>query len=185
MASALCGGLALMLVLSGSLGQWAGPALLLWLSIPVLVLTRRGKRLAVRVVLRFRRPDARQQELLEPVWRAVFDRCGLTADDVDWYTQPGPQPNACAAGRRSVAVTDSALRPFLAGRVSERQMQALLAHELGHHVTRVTRYGLAAAWLAAPGRMAFRLVLEIALALSGARRLGGSAAWQWCCCLSA
>ena len=107
------------------------PALLLWVSIPALLLTRGGERLAVRIALGFRRLDARQQELLEPVWRALFARCELTADDVDWYVQPGRRPNACAAGRRSVAVTEGALRTFLAGGVSERQMQALPATNSG------------------------------------------------------
>jgi len=173
MAPAICGGTLFMLVLTAGLGRWAAPALVLWLSGSALVCTRHGERLAVRAAYRFRRPNAREQQLLEPVWRSALGRCAVAGDRVDWYVQPGRRPNACAAGRRSVAVTEGALRDFLAGRVSERQMQALLAHELGHHATHASRYGLATGWLAAPGRLAFRLVLGIAGTLGGGgRRLG-------------
>lgn len=170
MAPAICGGMLFMLVLTGGLATWAGPAFLLWLSGSTLVCTRRGERLAVRVAYRFRRPSDRERRALEPLWNATLDRCSMPRDRIDWYIQPGRQPNACAAGRRSVAVTEGALRDFLAGRVSQRHMQALLAHELGHHATHASRYGLATGWLAAPGRLAFRVVLGTAVALSGGRR---------------
>lgn len=172
MAPAIAGGSLLMLVLTAGLGNWSGPGLLLWLSGAGLVCTQRGERLAVRAAYRFRRPNARQQQLLEPIWQATLARCELAGDQLDLYVQPGRQPNACAAGRRSVALTEGAIGSFLAARVSERQMQALLAHELGHHATRATRYGLATGWLAAPGRLAFRAVLGLSGVLTGGRRIG-------------
>lgn len=48
----------------------------------------------------------------------------------------------------------------------------MLVHELGHHATRASRVGLATGWLALPGRLAFRLVLALAVLAGGARRLG-------------
>lgn len=175
MSPAVLGGMLLMLVLTAGLRSWAGPALLLWLSGSALVCTRQGERLAVRLAYRFRRPTSQERQLLEPVWNAALGSCAVAGDRLDWYVQPGSHLNACAAGRRSVAVTEGALRGFLAGRVSQRQMQALLAHELGHHATHASRYGLATGWLAAPGRLAFRVVLGIAETLgAGGRRLGAA-----------
>lgn len=176
MTPAIAGGTLLMLVLTAGLGMWAGPALVLWLGGAPLVCTRPGERHAVRAAYRFQRPDLRQRQLLEPAWQGALTRCSLPIEELDLYVQPGRQPNACAAGRRSVAVTEGALGDFLAGRVSERQLQALLCHELGHHATRATRYGLATGWLAAPGRLAFRAVLGVAGTLSGGRRLGAATA---------
>ena len=176
MAPAICGGMLAMLVLTAGLGRWAGPSLLLWLSGSALVCTRRGERLAVRAAYRFRDLSTQERHLLEPVVTAVLDRCSMAGGRIDWYVQPGSHPNACAAGRRSVAITEGALRSFLAGRVSQRQMQAVLAHELGHHATHASRYGLATGWLAAPGRLAFRVVLSIAGTLSGGRRIGSATA---------
>lgn len=81
--------------------------------------TQPGERLAVRLALGFRPLSARQRQLLEPVSVAALQRCGLLPGAVDWYVQPGRQPNACIAGRRTVAVTQGALDNF-PGRTSAR-----------------------------------------------------------------
>ncbi len=169
----LLGGALLVLVLTAALGEWQSPALLLWLSVGVLVSTTPGERLAVRLGLGFRPLSARQQQLLEPVSAAALARCGLRSDVVDWYAQTGRQPNACAAGRRSVAVSEGALEDFLAGRLPADLLAAVLIHELGHHATRAGHYGLAATWFAAPSRLAFRLVMCLTVLTSGGRRPGG------------
>lgn len=61
------------------------------------------------------------------------------------------------------------------GRLTEAQARAILTHELGHHVGRATRYGLAVGWLSAPWNMAIGVVGPF---VRGFRRwvpLGGSA----------
>ena len=121
---------------------------------------------------RFRAPSQAERQLLGPVTMMAMVRCGRPAGTVDWYVQPAPDTNACAAGRRSVAVTDGALRSFVSGRLPVDQLMAMLVHELGHHETRAARYALTTTWLAAPGRAAFRLVLRVSLALCGSRRPG-------------
>ena len=52
----------------------------------------------------------------------------------------------------------------------------MLVHELGHHATQAGRFGLAASWYAGPGRLAFRLILALAVLASGGRR-PGRATW--------
>lgn len=168
----LLGGAVLALVLTAALGRWQGPALLLWLSVGVLVSTPPGERLAVRLALGFRPLSVRQQQLLKPVSATALGRCGLRPDAVDWYLQRGRQPNACIAGRRSVAVTEGALDSFLAARLPADLFAAVLVHELGHHATRAGRLGLAVSWYAAPGRLAFRLVVFLAVLACGGRRPG-------------
>lgn len=173
---AVVGGMAVMLVLTAGLGGWQAPALLAWLSVPVLTSARLGERAAVRLVFRFRRLTQRELGVLEPVLQATLARCGLAPQAVDWRVQPGRQRSACAAGRRTVAVTEGALRDFLAGRLPGDLFAAVLVHELGHHATRASRLGLATGWLALPGRLAFRLVLALAALAGGARRLGPATA---------
>ncbi len=168
----LLGGALLALVLTATLGRWQGPALLFWLCVGGLVSTPPGERLAARLALGFRPLSARQRQLLEPVSAAALARCGLPPGAVDWYVQTGRQPNACIAGRRTVAVTQGALDSFLAARLTADLFAAVLIHELGHHATRAGRYGLAASWYAAPGRLAFRLVVFLAVLSSGGRRPG-------------
>lgn len=168
----LLGGTVLALVLTAALGRWQGPALLLWLGVGGLVSTPPGERLAVRLALGFRPLSAPQRQLLEPVSEAALARCGLVPGAVDWYVQPGRQPNACIVGRRTVAVTQGAVDSFLAARLPADLFAAVLIHELGHHATRAGRYRLAANWYAAPGRLAFRLVVFLAVLACGGRRPG-------------
>lgn len=164
------GGVLLMLVLTAGLRAWQAPVLLLWLSTAAVVGTRAGERLAVRSI-GFRRPSNRQWQVLAPVSAAALARCGVPADQIDWYVRAGSQPNACIVGRRSVAVTDGALQSFLAGRLGHDEFAAVLLHELGHYATSAGGFGLTARWLAAPGRAAFRFAFVVSMALSGYRRV--------------
>ena len=166
------GGVVLSLVLTAALGRLQGPVLLVWLGVGVLVSTPVGERLAVRLALGFRPMSTSQRQLLEPASAAALALCGLPGGAVDWYIQAGPQPNASVAGRRTVAVTEGALESFLAGRLHADLFAAVLVHELGHHATRAGRYGLAASWYAAPGRLACRLVVSLAVLACGGRQPG-------------
>ena len=168
----LLGGVVLSLVLTAALGRWQGLALMVWLSVGVLLSTPVGERLAVRLALGFRPLSTSQRQLLEPVSAAALARCGLPGGAVDWYVQAGGLPNACAAGRRTVAVTQGALDNLLAGRLPADLFAAVLVHELGHHATRAGRYGLAASWYSAPGRVAYRLVVSLAVLACDGRRPG-------------
>jgi STE24 endopeptidase len=72
-----------------------------------------------------------------------------------------------AAGAHSVAVTSRVVEDYRTGRLSEPQVVAVLVHELGHHATGATRPMLIAMWLAAPWRVAARLLTGLGSALSG------------------
>jgi STE24 endopeptidase len=168
---AVVGGALFVLVLTSPLSAWQLPVMLLWLSGAFAFSSRVGERIALRA-LAFRRPSAQQRDVLGPVSSAALERCGFEESQVDWYVRAGSQPNACVAGRRSVAVTEGALSMFVTGGLSRDQFVAILIHELGHHATRATRFGLATRWLAAPGRLAFRGVFVVALVVTGRRRLG-------------
>lgn len=168
---AVAGSVLFMLVLTAALSRWQTPVFLVWLGASGLLSTRPGERLAVRA-RGFRPLSAPQRQALTPVVAATVARCGLSSDQVDWYLHAGAQPNACVAGRRSVAVTEGALKAFVAGRLTHDHLQGLLIHELGHLTQGATSGALAMGWLAAPGRLAFRLVVCLACVLSGRRRLG-------------
>ena len=165
---AICGGIALVLVLTAA---WAPLLFVLWVGCAGLWSTPFGERWAARAALGFRPVPPSRWELIEPVCTAASVRCRLTAGSVGWYVKAGRQPNACAAGRRSVAVTDGAVESFLAGRLPPDLFEAVLVHELGHHATRAGRFVLAAGWLAWPGRLAFRTLLAVSMLLCGRRRI--------------
>jgi len=106
------------------------------LSVGAALLTVQGERLAVRRMCRFQPPSESERQLLGPVAMRAIMACGLRPGKVDWLVQPAPGRNACAPGRRSVAVTDGALRSFVSGRLPADQLMAVLVHEIGHHETR-------------------------------------------------
>ena len=172
MLPAIIGGMLVMLALTAGLRAWGTPTFLLWLAGAAVVSMRWGERLAVRTAYGFRPLSDEECQLLEPVFEAALARCDQPSGELDWYVQPDRQPNAGVAGRHSVAVTDGALESFLAGRLPADLFGAVLTHELGHHATGATRFALAAGWLAAPGRLAFQVVLRLAFLTSAGRRPG-------------
>jgi STE24 endopeptidase len=167
---AMIGSLLLLLVLFGWLGEWEPVALLAWMASGIAVFSRIGERAAVWVGAGFRRPTRAQSALLAPGWSAALARCGLSAGEVDLYVQRSRDPNAFAAGGRSVAVTTGVLAKFSAHRTGDEYLVAILTHELGHHATRATKFALVTMWLALPWRLASRLVIGIGLATIGRRQ---------------
>jgi STE24 endopeptidase len=167
---AMVGSLLLLLVLFGWMAQWEDVVLLGWIASGAAVFSRAGERVAVRVGAGFRRPTRAQAALLASAWATALARCGLAASEVDLYVQRSRDPNAFAAGGRSVAVTTGVLAKFPTHRLGEEYLVAILAHELGHHATRATKFALVIVWLAAPWRLASRLVIGIGLATVGRRQ---------------
>ena len=170
--------LLLLLVLFGWLGQWEGLVLLGWLASGAAVFTRVGERMAVRLGYGFRRPSARQAALLGLTWLAVLARCGTPPEEVELYVQRARGANAYATGGRSVAVTTGVAADFLARRLTNDHLSGLLAHELGHHDSRGTRFALVTVWLAAPWRFVARFVVGVSLALAGRQHAGCSRWWS-------
>lgn len=164
---AVIGSLLLLMVLFGWLGLWEALVLLGWLASGAVVFTPVGERIAAWVSCGFHRPSTAQAVELAPLWETALRQSGTAAGDVDLYVQLSRQANAYAAGGRSVAVTTGVLREYLAHRLTEDQLVAVLVHELGHHVTRATRFALVAVWLAALWRLAARLLIGLTLASCG------------------
>lgn len=166
-APAMIASLLLLTVLFGWLGRWEAAVLLGWLASGALASIPLGERIVVRAGCGFRRPCASEAAALAPLWAAAIRQAGTVATDVDLYVQRCERANAYAAGARSVAVTTGVLRHFEEHRLSEEQVVAVLGHELGHYATRASRWGLVALWLAAPWRLALRLLVRIELTLCG------------------
>lgn len=158
-----------MLVLLGWAGRWEPLAMLIWLVVGFGTLTRPGERVAVRLACRFRRPSSADDALLAPVWREVCLRCGLPAGAVDLYVQHSRGINAYTVGSRSVAVTSRVVASYQAGAITAEMLRGILAHELGHHVTRGTRLTLATLWLAAPWRAFYRTAVAVCARLTGSQ----------------
>lgn len=102
--------------------------------------------------LRLRRPTAVERARFEPLWERVCER----ADVADWryslWIQNSHEVNAMATGGRVVAVTTAALR------LPPARLEAVLAHELGHHLSGHTTISMLKWWYGIPARLVVWLV---------------------------
>ncbi len=144
---------------------WLGASTLIgaaaWLLAGALLSIPALERAAVRLGYRFHAPDPADRDWLRWLQACVESRCGLEAGCFDWYVRRDTEPNAFAVGRRSIAVTTGFLRLLSAGRLTHGQAVAVGVHEVGHHLTRGTRYGLAVEWLSWPWRVGYRMVMRL------------------------
>lgn len=143
-----------------TLGAWAGS----WLAITVAVLwvffgimlfdlawfTPNRERFAK--TFKFRRPIPPEDERLAAAWAKVTSAPGVDGWPYSLWVEQSDDPNAYAVPSRIVAVTSSAL----AG-LKPRHLEAVLAHELGHHINVDPRVRLFDTWLALPGRAMWAL----------------------------
>jgi STE24 endopeptidase len=162
------GSLMVMLLIFGWAGRWEPVLVLTWLASGAAMLTRPGERTVVRLSCGFHALSGDQQAFLGPTWQVVRERCGVPVDAVDLYVQRSREPNAFAAGGRSVAVTTGAVAALLGETLTNDHLSALLAHELGHH-GKASRMELITEWLAAPWRIVSRFVFRIGVAARGRR----------------
>lgn len=94
-----------------------------------------------------RRPTAGEARLLEPCWRAALARAGCPPERFLLYVQDDPEvPNAGASGGHIVSVTTGALA------LPTDELEAILAHELGHHLGLHPVVSLVTYWLQLPIR---------------------------------
>ncbi|OXM61924.1 M48 family metalloprotease [Amycolatopsis vastitatis] len=106
-----------------------------------------------------RQPTARELARLTPGWQAVCAAAGVDGARYRLWVDRSRELNAFAAGGRTVAVTRTALE------LPPPSLEAILAHELGHHLAGHTRLSLYVWWLELPARLLARLVRLLALAV--------------------
>ncbi|WP_067820691.1 M48 family metalloprotease [Nocardia inohanensis] len=99
-----------------------------------------------------RRPVAGESDALSTAWANLSQRPGVDGWGYSLWIQQSPQINAYAGPARLVAVTSWAV-----GTLPPRELEAVLAHEYGHHIVSDARLRLLEAWISAPVRLAQRL----------------------------
>ncbi|WP_107654270.1 M48 family metalloprotease [Nocardia suismassiliense] len=137
------------------LGAWAGiwlavTAVVVWVLFGVSLFDAAWftpNRAKFAKMFGFRRPIPPEDELLAAAWEQVTSAPGVDGWPYSLWVEQSDDPNALAAPSRIVAVTSSALADLDA-----RQLEAVLAHELGHHRNVDPRVRLVDGWLAMPGR---------------------------------
>ncbi len=121
----LAGGLGLWLVHDGRAPLLIG--VLCWTASAGLVLLRPVESRFARLLFRVRRPSGQELARLSPVWRRACGRAGVDPDAFTLRIEDRQAVNAFALGAHFVAVTGRALE------LPDELLEAVLAHELGHH----------------------------------------------------
>lgn len=107
---------------------------------------RRSEAALARWTLKLRRPRRRERERLEELAGQILQAAGSDIAPTI-LIQRSDHINALAYGRRTVAVTDTALQ------LDDRHLAAILAHEIGHLDEKHTTFGVLRLLLHAPLRL--------------------------------
>jgi Zn-dependent protease with chaperone function len=117
------------------------------------------QRLLLTVFFGARDPTPRELETLEPAWHNVLEAADIDRDRYVLAVTDTPQIDAIAAGGRIVAVSRLTLTLL-----PPDELEAALAHELGHHLGFHSVSRMAALWLEAPILLFARLGIWLELA---------------------
>jgi len=147
--------LALLGKLVWSPGFWVVPAG--WVVAGAITFVPAFEHFLLPLVFGMRSPTARELARLTPCWQAVCAAAGVDSGRYRLWVERSHELNAFAAGGRTVAVTRTALD------LPQPSLEAILAHELGHHLAGHTRISLFVWWLELPARILTRLVRLLAL----------------------
>jgi Zn-dependent protease with chaperone function len=109
------------------------------------------ERVLGRILLGLRRPTPEQAAVLSAAWVQVCRQAGIKADRYVLRVQRSGALNATAGAGHLVGVTQTALT------LPSRYLEAILAHELGHHTGGHAAMGLLHTWYSWPLRTLVRL----------------------------
>jgi Zn-dependent protease with chaperone function len=122
------------------------------LALGLTLLSRTMQRVFLARLLGARRPTPAEHRLLEPLWQEVLLRTRLSPAHFVLAVSDSDELNAFAGGGNLVVVTTGAMRGL-----PGRELQGVLAHEVGHHLG---LYGVALTigyWLALPAMALARI----------------------------
>jgi Zn-dependent protease with chaperone function len=160
------------LLLVGLVGRAVTPQQLwlfpvLWLLSGAIVFVPALDRVLAVLALNLRGPTNKERAVLQPLLEEVCGAAGVAPERYWLRIENSKEINAMAVGGHVVAVSTAALG------LPPRHLEAVLAHEVGHHLAGHTRISLLRWWYELPARAAVRLTLLVALGIYlGGRRIG-------------
>ncbi|MCG8920549.1 M48 family metalloprotease [Actinokineospora sp. PR83] len=157
------------MILLGSIAwpsqSWVIPVV--WVLSGVVVFVPAIEAVLAKGLFDMHEPSARDLSRLEPVWTSVCRAAGVNRERYRLWIEGSKGLNAFAAGGRTVAVTRAALD------LPPHLLEAVLAHELGHHLHGHARVSLLGWWYQLPARGAIILVALVAKGVLAVGRFFG------------
>lgn len=125
----------------------------LWVLSGLLIVLPATEDYVAKYLCRLRKPTLLEQQKLDVAWRAVCARAGVDPRYHKLWVEESDSVNGVSVAGRSVAVTRWALN-----NLPPRQLQAVLAHELGHHSGGHPWATLLVFWYAQPARLMLAVI---------------------------
>lgn len=135
---------------------WVGWIIGGWLLSGVLAFVRFTEDAVARVMLRMRKPTRAESQRLDAAWASVLRSAGVERNRYRLWVEDSNGINASASGGHIVGVTRRAVRSL-----PPRQLEAVLAHELGHHLGGHSWAALITYWYSIPARVLFAAVRAV------------------------
>lgn len=169
----LCGLAVMALVGTYLLPQASWLIPVLWVLSGAVLLVPSVEPAVSRLLLKVRPPSQAEMDHLRQPWQSVCQVAGVAPGRFVLMVEDCADLNAFAVGGRTVAVSQTALR------LPPKHLEAVLAHELGHHLSWHPMVDILAWWYALPARgaaflamLALRSILAVAHVFA---RWGGGA----------
>jgi Zn-dependent protease with chaperone function len=124
-----------------------------WLASGVVVLWRPLEEFLAKVIFGLRRPTMAEVARLNPVWGSVASRANLDPTAYRLWIQDSDEISAVATSGHTVAVTSWSLYTLPVS-----HLEAVLAHELAHHLGGRPLFGVLGLWYSLPARAALALL---------------------------
>ena len=164
-------------------------AVAVWVLSGALTFLRPVEEMIARYLLRLRLPTSAERQRLGPGWFQVAHRAGVDPDRFTIWVQESDDVNATPTPGHTVAVTRWALYT-----VPAQHLEAVLAHELSHHLGGRAWLSLLSFWYSIPARVTLIAVRALGRLMRGRCRLSvvpfplsslwdtrGGSCWLWWC----
>ena len=125
----------------------------IWLLSGLAVLWRPLEELQARIVFRLRRPTMAEVERLRPIWASVAARASIDPNSYSLWIQESEEISATPTVGHTVAVTRWSLYTL-----PPTHLEAVLAHELAHHLGGRSWVRMLGFWYSLPARGALAVV---------------------------
>ncbi|WP_432891349.1 M48 family metalloprotease [Kribbella sp. CA-245084] len=128
---------------------WGWLLVLIWFASGAVVFVRPVEDALARYLFRLRQPTLVEDQRLGPIWRQLADRAGIPENRYAIWIQESDDPNAIPTPGHIIATTRWALYTL-----PPSHLEAMLAHELGHHLGGRDWLSLLSFWYSIPARCA-------------------------------
>lgn len=140
--------LILVIWIAGAIGfKWGWIVLALWVLSGALIFVPSTEELLAKHLFRLRKPTLVEMQRIGPVWQQLLRRAGTTEGRFALWVQESEEVNATPTPGHTVAMTRWALYTL-----PPQHLEAVLAHELSHHLGGRAWLSLINFWYSIPAR---------------------------------